>query len=138
MKNAFRQLSSRPLSLLMCVLAAAGSAKIASAADNPIKGIWARNAKECADREGANSRTFIDLENRQNGKLAPLVDRYENHCKVLRSARDGQSYRLDLKCYEFWELYEKDEDGSAAVMTIKVLGANSLQIDGARHVRCKR
>jgi hypothetical protein len=40
-------------------------------------GLWAKTQKECLNKEGPDSRTFIGLGNVIGGKPAPLVDQYE-------------------------------------------------------------
>lgn len=110
----------------------------ASAAEDALKGIWALNARECAIDEGPSSRMFIDLGAREKDKPAPIVDRYENHCRVLGVNQAGASYSLRLRCYEFWDDYRANQNSSRSTMKIIVRSANALIIDGAAHVRCKK
>lgn len=71
------------------VVAAAILALVSFAAHaaEPYEGVWAHNDKECRDTDGDNSRTYIDMTNREKGKLSPLFDQYEHHCKIDRSKR---------------------------------------------------
>src|SRR4029079_6079556 len=47
-------------------------------------GLWAKTQKECLNKEGPDSRTFIGLGNVIGGKPPPLFDQYENHCRMRR------------------------------------------------------
>jgi hypothetical protein len=44
------------------------------------------------------------------GRPAPLVDQYENHCRVDRKTPAGDGLVLTTTCFEFWEqLYQGRE-----------------------------
>lgn len=53
------------------------------------EGLWAQTKEECLDEESPNSRTLIDLNNLEDGKRAPLFDRYEYHCRIEDRAIAG-------------------------------------------------
>lgn len=108
----------------------------AARAAEPFEGIWAQTAKECRDKEGPNSRTLIDLANRENGKAAPLYDQYEHHCRIEKVSRSGASAKLSLRCYEFWEEYQADKDSRQESATLATLGKNRLKLNGKTYVRC--
>ena len=101
-------------------------------------GLWASSKRDCRDREGPDSKTMIDLDNVIKGKPAPLVDRYENHCRIDRKTPAGDGLVLSATCFEFWDDYKKGVNGSK--VTIKLVpGANgSIKIDGKPHLLCKR
>ncbi|MBR0901716.1 hypothetical protein [Bradyrhizobium liaoningense] len=101
-------------------------------------GLWASSKRECRDREGPDSKTMIDLDNVIKGKPAPLVDRYENHCRIDRKTPAGDGLVLSGTCFEFWDDYNKGVNGSK--VTIKLApGANgTIKIDGKPHLLCKR
>lgn len=101
-------------------------------------GLWASSKRDCRDREGPDSKTMIDLDNVIKGKPAPLVDRYENHCRIDRKAPAGDGLVLSATCFEFWDDYNKGVNGSK--VTIKLVpGANgTIKIDGKPHLLCKR
>ena len=101
-------------------------------------GLWASSKRDCRDREGPDSKTMIDLDNVIKGKLAPLVDRYENHCRIDRKTPAGDGLVLSATCFEFWDDYNKGVNGSK--VTIKLVpGANgTIKIDGKPHLLCKR
>jgi len=101
-------------------------------------GLWASSKRDCRDREGPDSKTMIDLDNVIKGKPAPLVDRYENHCRIDRKTPAGDGLVLSATCFEFWDDYNKGVNGSK--VTIKLVpGANgTIKIDGKPHLLCKR
>jgi len=119
---------------LSFLLALAPQALLAA---EPFEGKWARTARECRDVDGPNSRTFIDLANRENGKAAPLFDQYEHHCRVEKVSGSGAGATLSLRCYEFWEDYAADKESRAETATLATLGKNRLQIDGKTYRRCR-
>lgn len=81
---------------------------------------------------------MIDLDNVIKGKPAPLVDRYENHCRIDRKTPAGNGLVLSATCFEFWDDYTKGVNGSK--VTIKLApGANgTIKIDGKSYLLCKR
>ncbi|MFB6449526.1 hypothetical protein [Bradyrhizobium tunisiense] len=101
-------------------------------------GLWASTKKDCRDSEAPDSKTMIDLDNVIKGKPAPLVDRYENHCRIDRKTPAGDGLVLSATCFEFWDNYTKGVNGSK--VTIKLApGANgTIKIDGKPYLLCKR
>jgi hypothetical protein len=129
---------SRPMRLpfaILCLALASGSPAQAAAA-NAFDGLWARSQKDCRNEEGPDSKTFVDLDNVIKGKPAPIVDQYENHCRIDRKTPSGTGLALTATCFEFWDDYKKGVDGRKA--TIKLApGANgTLTIDGKPYQRC--
>ena len=112
-------------------------APAAGQAAEAFEGKWARTARECRDVDGPNSRTFIDLANKENGKAAPLFDQYEHHCKVEKVSRSGAAAKLSLRCYEFWDDYTANKDSRRETATLASLGKDRLRIDGKTYLRCR-
>lgn len=123
------------------MIAAAGIVLFATSpalAAEPFDGLWASTKKDCRDNDGPDSKTMIDLDNVIKGKPAPLVDRYENHCRIDRKTPAGNGLVLSATCFEFWDDYTKGVNGSK--VTIKLApGANgTIKIDGKSYLLCKR
>ncbi|MEI2808550.1 MAG: hypothetical protein V9G18_22175 [Albidovulum sp.] len=106
-------------------------------AAKPFEGVWAETQAECLDKEGPNSRTLIDLANKDKGKPLPIFDRYEWHCKVLKLGGNDKKTTLKLRCFEFWEHLEKGTDGTDAEVALMPESKQTLRIDGKKFVRCK-
>ena len=120
---------------LACWLAAPGAP--AAWAAEPFEGVWAQTARECRDKDGANSRTFIDLSNRENGRSVPLFDQYEHHCRIGKVARKGPATKLALTCFEFWDDWRANRGARRESATLLPVDARTLKIDGRRYVRCR-
>ena len=101
-------------------------------------GLWATSKKDCRNQDGPDSKTFIDLENVIKGKPAPLVDSYENHCRVDRTTPAGDGLVLSTTCFEFWDDYNKGENGRK--VTIRLLSGpkDTIKIDGKSYLLCQR
>ena len=123
------------LSASLCFMAMA-FANYAEAA-KPFEGIWAETQAECLDKEGPNTRTLIDLANKENGKPLPIFDQYEWHCKVLKADGNDTKTTLQLRCFEFWEYLENGTDGTDAEVVLMPESKQTLSIDGHKFVRCK-
>lgn len=102
------------------------------------EGIWAATEAECKDEEGPNSRTLIDLQNIAKGKKAPLFDQYENHCRIADVIPAGIDIALKVTCYEFWENFDKNEDGHEGLVKLSARSAPLLEIDGRKFQLCKK
>lgn len=124
----------RSIALAVC-LAALGAP--AARAAEPFEGIWAQTARECRDKDGANSRTFIDLSNRENGRAVPLFDQYEHHCRIGKITRAGAATKLALTCFEFWDDWRANKNARRESATLRPVDAKTLKIDGRRYVRCR-
>ena len=85
-----RKILTIALAGVVAVLAAQTSSHAAQTFD----GLWATSRKDCRDKDGPDSKTFIDLDNVIKGKPAPLVDQYENHCRVDRKTPAGDGLVL--------------------------------------------
>jgi hypothetical protein len=70
------------------------------------EGFWAKTRKECLNKEGPDSKTMIDLRNMENGRPAPLLDQYENHCRIDGHATKDNVTTQTLSCFEFWDDYK--------------------------------
>ena len=101
-------------------------------------GLWATSKKDCRDKDGPDSKTFIDLENVIKGKPAPLVDQYENHCRVDRKTPAGDGLVLSTTCFEFWDDYNKDANGRKVTIKLSPGLKDTLRIDGKSYLLCKR
>jgi hypothetical protein len=97
------------------------------------EGVWAQTQAECLDKEGLNTRTWIDLSNSTDGKM---FDRYEWHCKILNTKGDNKNAILELQCFEFWENLEKNIEGKSSNASLTLESEKSLKIDGVNYVRC--
>lgn len=84
-----------------------------------------------------NSRTAIDLSNKIEGKVVPLFDQYENHCKVKNVSSENKTSKLQVQCSEFWEDFEKDSEGGDSVIVISQESQQKIKIDGKVFVKCK-
>ena len=99
-------------------------------------GLWAKTRKECLNKEGPDSRTFIGLGNVIGGKPAPLVDQYENHCRIERRTPAGEGVILTVTCFEFWEYFTKGIEGQKATIKLSPGLNGTLKIDGEPYLRC--
>ena len=100
-------------------------------------GLWAKTQKECRNKEGPDSRTFIGLGNVIGGKPAPLFDQYENHCRIERRTPVGDGVTLTVTCFEFWEYYRKGIEGQKATIKLSPGLNGMLEINGDPYLRCK-
>ena len=122
------------LASILAVLAAQTFSHAAPAFD----GLWATSRKDCRDKDGPDSKTFIDLDNVMKGKPAPLVDQYENHCRVDRRTPDGDGLVLSTTCFEFWDDYNKSANGRKVTIRLSPGPKDTLRIDGKPYLLCKR
>ena len=72
----------------------------------PFEGVWAATDSECQDEEGPNTRNLTDM---SAAKVGPLFDQYENHCRITKAETVPNGHRLNLRCYEFWEDFQKEK-----------------------------
>jgi hypothetical protein len=98
------------------------------------EGVWAQIEAECADEEGPNTRTLIDL---KNPKMGALFEGYENVCRITNIAGQNPA-KLSLTCYEFWQNLEANEDAYRTEVTIASHGPQSISLNGKPYVRCLR
>ena len=99
------------------------------------EGLWALTHADCADEEGPNSRTLIDLTNVVRGKSVPIFDQYENHCRIEKKAAFGDSLTLSVTCFEFWEEFEKGVTSRQIIVKLTPI-KGGLEIDGKPYLRC--
>ncbi len=100
-------------------------------------GLWAKTKKECRNTDNADSRTFIDLDKPIGGKPAPMVDQYENHCRIDRKTAVGNGMNLAVTCFEFWDDFKKNVEGRKATIKLSLRSNGILEIDGKPYLRCK-
>jgi hypothetical protein len=103
----------------------------------PFEGLWAQTKEECLDEDGPNSRTYIDLNNLEDGKPTPLLDQYENHCVIENRVSTGGEIHLDVTCFEFWEYFNKRTNGVKAMIKLSPKSDGRLMIDGRQYQRCE-
>lgn len=120
---------------ILCFAFAAGSPAQPAAAET-FDGLWATSQKDCRNEEGPDSKTFIDLDNVTKGKSAPIVDRYENHCRIDRKAPAGNGLELTATCFEFWDDYKKGVAGEKVTIKLAPGSNGTLNIDGKPYQRC--
>lgn len=118
----------------LVLLATATPSSAASAFD----GLWAASKKECRNNDGPDSKTLVDLDNVIKGKPAPLVDQYENHCRVDRRTPAGDSLVLTTTCFEFWDDYNKGTNGRKVTIRLSPGPNGTIRIDGKPYLLCKR
>lgn len=106
--------------------------------EQPFDGLWASTKKDCRDSDGPDSKTMIDLDNVIKGKPAPLVDRYENHCRIDRQTPAGDGLVLSATCFEFWDDYNKGTNGSKVTIRLAPGANGKIKIDGKPYLLCKR
>lgn len=114
------------------------ASKPPAAATEKWEGYWAKNRKECRYSDSPDSKTMIDLKNSENGKPAPLYDQYENHCRVDSHATKDNVTTLKLTCFEFWDDYKAKKNSRRDTITVTVLDQNSIRINGAAYIRCRK
>ncbi|MBR0827943.1 hypothetical protein JQ596_20630 [Bradyrhizobium manausense] len=124
------------LSPAILCLALASGVQAASAA-TPFDGLWARSQKDCRNEEGPDSKTLVDLDNVIKGKPAPIVDQYENHCRIDRKAPSGTGLVLTATCFEFWDDYKKGVAGRKVTIKLAQGPNGMLTIDGKPYLRCE-
>ena len=129
-----RKVFPSTLAILVAVLAAQISAHAAQTFD----GLWATTKADCPDHDGPDSKTFIDLDNVVDGKPAPLVDRYENHCRIDRKTPSGNGLVLTATCFEFWDDYTKGKNGQKTTIKLSPGPKGTIRIDGKSYLLCKR
>lgn len=104
----------------------------------PFDGLWATSSKDCRNKDGPDSKTFIDLDNVIKGKPVPLVDQYENHCRVDSKTPAGDGLVLQTTCFEFWDDYIKGENGQKVTIKLSPGPKGTIRIDGKPYLLCKR
>ena len=129
-----RKILTITLAGVVAVLAAQTSAHAAQ----PFDGLWATSRKDCRDKDRPDSKTFIDLDNFIKGKPAPLIDQYENHCRVDRKTPAGDGLVLTTTCFEFWDDYTKGAKGRNVTIRLSPGSKDTLRIDGKPYLLCKR
>ena len=128
----------KPLAITLAGVLAVLTAQTSAHAAEPFDGLWATSRKDCRYKDGPDSTTLVDLDNVIKGKPAPLVDQYENHCRVDRKtpARDGLV--LTTTCFEFWDDYNKGANGRKVTIKLAPGPKDTLRIDGKPYLLCKR
>ena len=121
------------VALALFVLALPASARAAE----PYEGAWVTSAKHCSDKkEGPNSLTVIDLKVNLDGKPTPMVEQYENHCRIGGKSTVGSDTTLSVTCFEFWDDFKKKINSRKATIRLSVGSKDLLKIDGKQYRRC--
>ncbi|MBR1195992.1 hypothetical protein JQ634_00355 [Bradyrhizobium sp. AUGA SZCCT0240] len=118
-------------------LAAALAAPASHAAESNFDGLWAKTAKDCRNKEGPDSKTLIDMSKPIGGKPAPMVDQYENHCRIDRKTVVGDGINLSVTCFEFWDYFNKGVEPRKATVKLAPGPNGTIKIDGKPYLRCK-
>ena len=121
-----RNVSSIGRCVSAALLVSALTLTTAARAAEPFEGAWVTSAKHCSDKDdGPNSLTVIDLKVNLDGKPTPMVEQYENHCRIDKRSTVGNDTTLAVTCYEFWEEFKKKVNARKA--TIKERTGNRLR-----------
>ena len=99
-------------------------------------GLWAKTQKDCRNEEGPDSKTFIDLSKAIGAKPAPMVDQYENHCRIDRKIAAGDGVVLATTCFEFWDDFKKNVDGRKVTIKLAPGPNGTIRIDGKPYQPC--
>jgi hypothetical protein len=126
------------LTITLASVVAGLAAQTPSRAGQPFDGLWATSRKDCRDKDGPDSKAFIDLDNVIKGKPAPLVDQYENHYRVDRKTPAGDGLVLTTTCFEFWDDYNKGANGRKVTIRLSPVPKDTLRIDRKPYLLCKR
>ena len=126
------------LTITLAGVVAVLAAQMSSHAAQTFDGLWATSRKDCRVKDGPDSKTFIDLDNVIKGKPAPLVDQYENHCRVDRQTPAGDGLVLTTTCFEFWDDYNKGANGRKVAIRLAPGPEHTIKIDGKPYLLCKR
>jgi hypothetical protein len=118
---------------IMFAAALTSSAQAAESFD----GLWALTKKECRHTDEADSRTMIDLSKPIGGTPAPMVDQYENHCRIDRKTKVGDGLTLSVTCFEFWDNFKNNIEPRQATFKLAPGVNGTIKIDGKTHFRCK-
>jgi hypothetical protein len=135
-RNSLFSASARAVAALAFALLAIENA--GAAATETWEGLWAKTAKECRSREGADSKTMIDVRGSEDGRPAPLYDQYENHCRIDSHATQGNVITLRLTCYEFWDDYKAKKNPRRDTVTMTPLDQQKILMNGKPYIRCKK
>ncbi len=123
----------RCVALVLLGLAMPASARAAK----PYEGAWVTSPKHCSDKEeGPNSLTVIDLKVDLDGKPTPMVEQYENHCRIDGKSTLGSDTTLAVTCFEFWDDFKKKVNSRKATIKLSVGSKDLLKIDGKQYRRC--
>ncbi|MBR1224332.1 MULTISPECIES: hypothetical protein [unclassified Bradyrhizobium] len=109
----------------------------ASQAAESFDGLWARTAKDYRNKEGPDSKTLIDMSKPIGGKPAPMVDQYENHCRIDRKTAVGDGINLSVTCFEFWDYFNKGVEPRKATVKLAPGPNGTIKINGKPYLRCK-
>ncbi|MBN8991763.1 MAG: hypothetical protein J0H42_26285 [Rhizobiales bacterium] len=100
-------------------------------------GLWALSKMECRHTDKADSRTMIDLSKPIGGNPAPMVDQYENHCRIDRKTAAGDGLVLAVTCFEFWDNFKNNIEPRKAAFRLAHGTNGTIKIDGQTYFRCK-
>ena len=71
------------------------------------------------------------------GKPAPMIDQYENHCRIDRKTASGDGMNLAVTCFEFWVDFNKGTEPRTATIKLSPGPNGTIKIDGKTYLRCK-
>jgi len=108
-----------------------------SQAAESFDGLWAKTQKDCRNQEGFDSKTHIDMSKPIGSKSPPMVDQYENHCRIDRKTTIGDGINLSVTCFEFWDNFKKNIEPRKATIRLEPGPNGTIKIDGKGHRRCK-
>jgi hypothetical protein len=108
-----------------------------SQAAESFDGLWAQTKKDCRNKEGPDSKTFIDISKPIGGKDPAMVDQYENHCRIDRKTVVGDGINLSVTCFEFWDYFKKNIEPRKATYKLAPGANGTIKIDGKTYFRCK-
>ena len=117
----------------LIIVLAAPSSRAAKIFD----GLWAKSAKDCRNQDGPDSKTFIDMSKPIGSKSPPMVDQYENHCRIDRKTVVGDGLTLSVTCFEFWDYFKKNIEPRKATFKLAPGANGTIKIDGKAYRRCK-
>jgi len=105
-------------------------------AAEPYEGAWVTNLQDCGDDDGLTSLTVIDFKFDFDGKPVPMVDRYENHCRIEKKTSVGNDTTLSVTCFEFQDDLRRNINGEKATLKLSLASKDMLKIDGKPYLRC--
>jgi len=122
--------------ILTSLLAAALLSPATSFAAEPYEGAWAKTLKECNDPDGAISLTIIGLDIPVDGRRRSMIEQYEHHCFMDGKTIVGGDTMVTATCYEFWDDFKKNVNGTKEAFKLSVASEGTLTINCKSYLRC--
>lgn len=123
--NYSRPVISLKYAIFICCLSFSFSLQ----AKENFEGVWARSKAECLDKEGPNSRTYIDLDNKEKGKTVPVIDAYEFHCQIIKVNKSNKAISFSTQC----DTPEGIQEGTEKITN---QSKSSITMRGEKYIRC--